>query len=108
MDDMSLDPASNEPACQPEAVAASFIGQRNPPDRTAAPTAPPLHRSINRNNAVASGSRFFNGWRSMHGTKPLTSQLALLISTTTTKVEIGSNYQAGATPYLGRTCTGWI
>jgi hypothetical protein len=33
----------------------------------------------------------FNGWRSTPGTAPLTSQLALLISTTTTKVEIGSN-----------------
>src|SRR5271169_2438390 len=49
------------------------------------------HRSINRNSAVASGSSFFNGWRSTPGTTPLTSQLALLISTTTTKVEIGSN-----------------
>src|SRR5260221_284202 len=34
MDDMRLDPASSEPARQPEAVAASLIGQRNP----AAPT----------------------------------------------------------------------
>src|SRR6266436_9311104 len=41
--------------------------------------------------AVASGSSFFNGWRSTPGTTPLTSQLALLISTTTTRVEIGSN-----------------
>src|SRR5258708_25582004 len=49
------------------------------------------HRSINRNSAVASGSGFFNGWRSTPGTTPLTSQFALLISTTTTKVEIGSN-----------------
>src|SRR5271169_3694208 len=49
------------------------------------------HLSINRNSAVASGSSFFNGWRSTPGTAPLTSQLALLISTTTTKVEIGSN-----------------
>src|SRR5258708_16918175 len=49
------------------------------------------HRSINRNSAVASGSSFFNGWRSTPGTTLLTSQLALLISTTTTKVEIGSN-----------------
>src|SRR6202023_3501433 len=49
------------------------------------------HRSINRNSAVASGSNFFNGWRSTPGTTPLTSQLALLISTTTPNVEIGSN-----------------
>src|SRR5213082_2648131 len=49
------------------------------------------HRSINRNSVVASGSSFFNGWRSTPGTTPLTSQLVLLISTTTTKVEIGSN-----------------
>src|SRR5262249_21612989 len=49
------------------------------------------HRSINRDRAVASGSSFFNGWRSTPGTTPLTSQLVLLISTTTTKVEIGSN-----------------
>src|SRR6266550_3128510 len=49
------------------------------------------HRSINRNSAVASGSSFFNGWRSTPGTTPLTSQLVLLISTTTTKVESGSN-----------------
>src|ERR1700732_2365101 len=59
MDDMRLDPTSNKPARQPE--------------------------------AVASGSSFFNGCRSTPGTTPLTSQLALLISTTTTKVEIGSN-----------------
>jgi hypothetical protein len=45
------------------------------------------HRSINRNSAVASGSSFFNGRRSTPGTTPLTSQLVLLISTTTTKVE---------------------
>src|SRR5438034_1195395 len=49
------------------------------------------HRSINRKRAVASGSSFFNGWRSTPGTTPLASQLVLLISTTTTKVEIGSN-----------------
>jgi photosystem II stability/assembly factor-like uncharacterized protein len=49
------------------------------------------HRSINRNSTVASGSSFFNGWRSTPGTAPLTSQLALLISTTTTKVEVRSN-----------------
>src|SRR6266446_5195793 len=90
MDDMRLDAASNEPARQPETVAASFIGQSNPPDRPAR-TASFRHRSINRNSAVASGSSFFNGWRSTPGTTPLTSQLALLISTTTTKVEIGSN-----------------
>src|SRR6266511_3028492 len=54
-------------------------------------TASMRHRSINRNSAVASGSSFFNGWRSTPGTTPLTSQLVLLISTTTTKVEIGSN-----------------
>ena len=41
--------------------------------------------------ALRSGSSFFNGWRSTPGTTPLTSQLALLISTTTTKVESGSN-----------------
>src|SRR4029077_13729459 len=35
MDDMRLDPPSNEPARQPEAVATSFIGQRNPADRPA-------------------------------------------------------------------------
>jgi hypothetical protein len=50
-----------------------------------------LLQPINRNSAVASGSSFFNGWRSTPGTAPLTSQLVLLISTTTTKVEIGSN-----------------
>src|SRR5215471_2607460 len=87
MDDMHLDAARNEPARQPEAIATSFIGQRYPPDRSPSPH----HRSINRNSAVASGSSFFNGWRSTPGTVPATSQLALLISTTTTKVEIGSN-----------------
>src|ERR1700756_3041206 len=91
MDDMRLDAPSNEPARQPEAVATSFIGQRNPADRPAKRTASFRHRSINRNSAVASGSSFFNGWRSTPGTTPLTSQLALLISTTTTKVETGSN-----------------
>src|SRR5258706_13673301 len=91
MDDMRLDAASNEPARQPKAVAASFIGQSNPPDRPASThrlVPPPLDQL---QSAVASGSSFFNGWRSTPGTTPLTSQLALLISTTTTKVEIGSN-----------------
>src|ERR1019366_8493739 len=91
MDDMRLDPTSNKPARQPEAVAASLIGQRDPADRPASThrlVPPPL---INRNSTVASGSSFFNGWRSTPGTTPLTSQLALLISTTTTKVEIESN-----------------
>src|ERR1035441_6453297 len=35
MDDMRLDPTSNKPARQPEAVAASLIGQRDPADRPA-------------------------------------------------------------------------
>ena len=35
MDDMRLDAASNEPARQPKAVAASFEGQRNPRDGAA-------------------------------------------------------------------------
>src|SRR5258707_14234403 len=51
MDDMRLDPASNEPARQPEAVAASFIGQCNPPDRPASThrlDAPPLDQSQQR------------------------------------------------------------
>jgi hypothetical protein len=34
MDDMRLDPASNKPARQPEAVAASLIGQRDLPGLT--------------------------------------------------------------------------
>src|SRR5262252_11194003 len=41
---MRLDPASNEPARQPEAVAASLIGQRDPTDRPAS-TPPPLDQS---------------------------------------------------------------
>src|SRR5262249_27821322 len=61
-------------------------------------------RSINRSSAVASGSSFFNGWRSTPGTTPLTSQLILLISTTTTKVEIGSN--AARLRLRSLTCTG--
>src|SRR6476659_7176021 len=92
MDNMSLDPASNEPARQPEAVAASLIGQRDPTDRPASThrlVPPPLDQSQQRRRIR--GSSFFSGWRSMPGTTPLTSQLALLISTTTTKVEIGSN-----------------
>src|SRR5258705_11362160 len=35
MDNMRLDPASSEPARQPEAVAASLISQRDPTDRPA-------------------------------------------------------------------------
>jgi hypothetical protein len=35
MGDMGLDPASNEPARQPKAVAANLIGQRDPADRPA-------------------------------------------------------------------------
>jgi hypothetical protein len=38
---MRLDPASNEPARQPEAVAASLIGQRDPADRP-----PSAHRLV--------------------------------------------------------------
>src|ERR1700730_19306304 len=48
MDDMRLDPASNEPARQPEAVAASLIGQRDPADRAASThrlVPPPLDQS---------------------------------------------------------------
>src|SRR6266446_6938262 len=91
MDDMRLDAASNEPARQPKAVAGSFKARAIRLIGRPARTASFRHRSINRNSAVASGSSFFNGRRSTPGTAPLTSQLALLISTTTTKVEIGSN-----------------
>src|SRR5437660_5419392 len=91
MDDMRLDAPSNEPARQPEAVATSFMASAIRMTGRPARTASFRHRSINCNSAVASGSSFFNGWRSTPGTTPLTSQLALLISTTTTKVEIGSN-----------------
>src|SRR5271167_2059301 len=48
MDDMRLDPASNEPARQPEAVAASLIGQRDPADWPASThrlVLPPLNQS---------------------------------------------------------------
>src|SRR5215472_9593884 len=48
MDNMRLDPASNEPARQPEAVAASLIGQRDPTDRPASThrlVPPPLDQS---------------------------------------------------------------
>src|SRR6516164_9711836 len=48
MDDMRLDPANNEPARKPEAVAASFIGQCNPIDRPASTrrlATPPLNQS---------------------------------------------------------------
>src|SRR5215831_4001333 len=48
MDDMRLDPSSNEPARQPEAVAASLIGQRDPADRPASThrlVSPPLDQS---------------------------------------------------------------
>src|SRR6516165_9525394 len=92
MDDMCLDPASNEPARKPEAIAASFIGQSNPIDRPASThrlATPPLDQSQKRRRIRL--QLLFNGWRSTPGTTPLTSQLALLISTTTTKVEIGSN-----------------
>src|ERR1700691_3966797 len=69
MDNICLDPASNEPARQPEAVAASLIGQRNSADRPASThrlVPPPLDQSQQCRRI----------W---------------LISTTTTKVEIGSN-----------------
>jgi hypothetical protein len=91
MDHMGLDPASDEPARQPEAVAASLIGQHDPADRPASThrlVPPPLDQSQQYRRIRL---QFFNGWRSTPGTAPLTSQLALLISTTTTKVEIGSN-----------------
>src|SRR6266446_3979767 len=51
MDDMRLDAASHEPARQPNAVAASFIGQSNPPDRPASThrlVPPPLDQSQQR------------------------------------------------------------
>src|SRR5215471_10931115 len=37
MDHMRLDATRRKPACQPEAVAAGFEGQRNPGDRAAGP-----------------------------------------------------------------------
>jgi hypothetical protein len=37
MDHVRLDPARIQPARQPEAVAASFEGQRNPRDRFTGP-----------------------------------------------------------------------
>jgi hypothetical protein len=43
MDDMRLDPTSNKPARQPEAVAASLIGQRDPADRPASATLRPCY-----------------------------------------------------------------
>jgi len=86
MDDVRLDLASNEPARQPEAVAASLMASAIRLIGRPARTASFRHRSINRNSAGASGSSFFNGCRSTPGTAPLTSQLALLISTTTTNV----------------------
>src|SRR5260370_7671848 len=91
MDDMRLDAASNEPARQTKAVAGSFKARAIRLIGRPARTASFRLRSITRNSAVASGSSFFNGWRSTPGTTPLTSQCALLISTTTIKVEIGSN-----------------
>src|SRR5262245_63020414 len=33
MNDMHLDPASDEPSCQPEPVAPGLVGQHHPPDR---------------------------------------------------------------------------
>src|SRR6516164_7605588 len=48
MDEMPLDPSSNEPARQPEAVTASLIGQRDPADRPASThrlASPPLDQS---------------------------------------------------------------
>src|SRR5215471_18083307 len=43
-------------------------------------------RSISPRTIAASGSSFFNGWRSTPGTVPATSQLLAPISTTATKV----------------------
>src|SRR5215469_17347641 len=91
MDDIRVDPSRNEPARQPEAVAASLIGQRDPADRPASThrlVSPPLDQSqqfcrirFQLLQRLALNAR----------TAPLTSHFALLISTTTTKVEIGSN-----------------
>src|SRR4029077_20929046 len=79
MDDMRLDPASNEPAPQPEAVAAGLIGQRDPTDRPARThrlVPPPLDQSQQCRRIRLQ----------------FLQRLALdARSTTTTKVEIGSN-----------------
>src|SRR6516164_10729024 len=51
MNDIRLDSASNQPARQPEAVAASLIGQRDPADRPASThrlIPPPLDQSQQR------------------------------------------------------------
>src|SRR5215471_9166817 len=48
MDDMRLDPSRNEPARQPEPIAASLIGQRDLADRPASThrlASPPLDQS---------------------------------------------------------------
>jgi hypothetical protein len=91
MDDMRLDPASNKPARQPEAVAASLIGQHDPADRPASThrlVPPPLDQS---QQCCRIRLQFLQRLALAPGTAPFTSQLTLLISTTTTKVEIGSN-----------------
>ena len=83
---MNLNPTRNEPARQPETVAPGFIS----PDKRAivrpASTASPRHRSISRSTAAASGSIFFNGWRSTPGPDAATSQLPAPSSITRTSV----------------------
>src|SRR5437899_11256940 len=80
MDDMRLDAASNEPARQPEAVAASFIGQSNPPDRPASThrlVPPPLDQSQQRRRIRL---QLLQRLALTPGTTPLTSQLACATS----------------------------
>src|SRR5215472_392356 len=92
MYDMHLDPASNEPARQPEAVAASLIGQRDPADWPASThrlVPPPLDQSQQgRRIRLQFLQRLALDARN---SAAHTSQLALLISRTTTRVEIESN-----------------
>src|SRR5215472_2700943 len=54
-------------------------------------TASCFHRRNSDSNSFSSAANFFNGWRSIPGTTPATSQESRLNSTTATKVLAWSN-----------------
>src|SRR5262245_24200589 len=90
VNDVGLNAARLEPACQPEPVTAGLEGNDNAFDPASCflRFLPPSMQQPR--NALSSTASFFNGWRSMPGTIPATSQLDRLISMTAINVLAGS------------------
>src|SRR5262245_7896620 len=90
VNDVGLNAARLEPACQPEAVTAGLEATTMRSILHPAFSASSRHRCSGLSNALSSTASFFNGRRSMPGTIPATSQLDRLISMTAINVLAGS------------------